>query len=538
MTERLNALNANWSQFTEDQRKTILTEAQAWITEHTDSDVILLTKILLARDVMRSNLLAALALLDEARSLIASNPTSKWLPEIMQLRASIYQMQGHRQEAFDLLVKAYTSSQAADNPALLAKISLHLGIIAANSGDYDGASVYLTRSLEYSKVVDVEPGQVAQTHLVLAQAHLERGAHDDALHHAEKALQGYAVLGSGNVNSAAALLTSIHLDRKDLGKARSALSQIVTASITPFQEISFLNLRAKLLSLEGSFQDAMEQHDRAVALAIKIGNHRLTINSIQLKCETYLAAGQHKEALGLLGTIDTDVKSGYDLLSLHELKAKAFEGIGDYHQALDEQKKFSALQKDLLSQRASNALSRLRAAQEVLQAEREAAHFRERSQFYAKELSQRTSYLVQQNEYVNRVIDHLQELTRQRPEISDVLKDIRKRLRELPGASFDWNEYIRLFDEIHPNALVILQQQYPDLSPTESKICSLVLAKLSNIDIARLLGTSERTVENHRHRLRKKLGLEAGVDLTAFLERTLAGNPDHQPATVLPPTVH
>jgi DNA-binding CsgD family transcriptional regulator len=106
-----------------------------------------------------------------------------------------------------------------------------------------------------------------------------------------------------------------------------------------------------------------------------------------------------------------------------------------------------------------------------------------------------------------------------------MLKDIRKRLRELPAASFDWNEYLRLFDEIHPSALAILQQQYPDLSPTESKICSLVLAKLSNVDIARLLACSERTVENHRHRLRKKLGLAAGVDLTAFLERTLSENP-------------
>jgi DNA-binding CsgD family transcriptional regulator len=527
MIEQLNTLHTKWSQFSDSERSAILLKADQWLeANESETELIVLTRILQARDlVKRSNLLAGLKLLDEAQSIVAADPNSKWRPEIDQLRATIYQMQGHRQDAFELLVKAYTSAEAVENHVLLSRISLSLGIIATNSGDYDGGSVYLQRSIEHSTKGEVDPSQVAQAHLILAQAQLERGAHEEALHHAERSLRGYTSVNSLHANSAATLMASIHLDRKDLLAARSVFARIVSDGLTPFQEISILNLRSKLLALEGNFTEAIAKHDHAISLSVKIGNNRLKINSVQLKCETLLAASKFVEALALLNSIDADVKGGYDMLSLHELKAKAYEGIGKYEEALGEQKKFANLQKELLSQRASNALARLRAAQEVLQAEREAAHFRERSQFYAKELSQRTSYLVQQNEYVNNVIDHIQAMASQRPDAIDLLKDIRKRLRQLPAASFDWNEYLRLFDEIHPNALTILEEKYPALTPIESKICSLVLSKLSNVDIARLLSLSERTVENHRYRLRKKLGISVDVDLTAFLERMLAERP-------------
>ncbi|HET6512210.1 MAG TPA: LuxR C-terminal-related transcriptional regulator [Candidatus Kapabacteria bacterium] len=524
MVERLATIYKRWGKYTDPEKWAAIEDAQAYILEHpADVEVRLVCGLLQVRGYIKGgDLHAALALLDDTESAFALHPLAGWIPELQRLRAMVFQMQGRRPEAFELLIKAYTSAEVEASHATLAQISLHLGIIAANSGDYDGASVYLQRSLEHSELDDVDLSQVAQAHLVLAQAQLERGAHEEAQHHAERSYSAYSEIGNADSSNAATLLVSIHLDRKDLKAAREVLTSISSQKVTPFQEISMLNLNAKLCSLEDRFQEAIGYHDSAIKLATKSGNNRLKVNSVQLKVETLLSASEFEEAFELLGTIMPEVSEGYDTLSLHELLGRALEGLGRYRDALEEQKKFSTLQKQLLSERASNALSRLRAAQEVLQAERDAAHFRERSQFYANELSQRTSYLVQQNEYINNVIDHIQSLASQRPDALELLKDIRKRLRQLPAASFDWNEYLRLFDEIHPNALAILKEEYPALTETESRVCSLVLAKLSNIEIGRLLSITERTVENHRHRLRKKLGLQVNTDLAVFLEQTVA----------------
>ncbi len=535
----LKRVYVRWSTLPEIDRYTALAaiEPNLGLSE-SPAEAQILWSLLRVRDVVDTpNRMQAVELLDVVEQLADQTHQNAWASEIHRLRAFILQCEGKLDEAFQLLIKASTEAQASENYWSMSMITLNLGVISANSGDYDGASVYLKRCLEHAQLADVDPAMQAHAHLILAQSQLERGATIEALYHSTKSYEGYRELGnSARLSSSATLLVSVNIELGNIASAKEVMATIDVEEATSVQLVSLLNLRAKLSCLEGSFTQAHIDHDRAIALASEIGNQRLTTNSIQLKCETLLLEGRADETIRLLESI-TDSK-GYDLLSLHELKGKALEQLGKFKAAFDEVKKFAVLQKELLSERASNALSRLRAAQEVLQAEREAAHFRERSQFYAKELSQRTSYLVQQNEYVNNVIDHIQLLSRQRPEVADMLKDIRKRLRELPAASFDWNEYIRLFDEIHPNALAVLQQQYPDLSPTESKICSLVLAKLSNGDIARLLSCSERTVENHRHRLRKKLGLAVGVDLTTFLERTLSEHPAAKPRVEAPATIH
>lgn len=46
------------------------------------------------------------------------------------------------------------------------------------------------------------------------------------------------------------------------------------------------------------------------------------------------------------------------------------------------------------------------------------------------------------------------------------------------------------------------------LTPSELRVCTLVRAMLSTREIASRLHIDERTVENHRVRIRRKLGLQ------------------------------
>lgn len=62
-----------------------------------------------------------------------------------------------------------------------------------------------------------------------------------------------------------------------------------------------------------------------------------------------------------------------------------------------------------------------------------------------------------------------------------------------------------------------LKDKYPDLTPSDLRLCAFLRMNLASKEIAPLLGISVRGVENHRYRLRKRLNLDADSNLTEFM---------------------
>ncbi|MCK6692317.1 MAG: hypothetical protein L6Q97_09460, partial [Thermoanaerobaculia bacterium] len=59
--------------------------------------------------------------------------------------------------------------------------------------------------------------------------------------------------------------------------------------------------------------------------------------------------------------------------------------------------------------------------------------------------------------------------------------------------------------------------QFHDLTPNEQKLCALLRLNLSTKEISNLMSISLRGVEIARYRLRKKLGLDQGQNLSKFI---------------------
>jgi|GEM_PF-5351906 len=57
----------------------------------------------------------------------------------------------------------------------------------------------------------------------------------------------------------------------------------------------------------------------------------------------------------------------------------------------------------------------------------------------------------------------------------------------------------------------------PPATPTELKVCTLLKSNLSTKKLAEVLNSSIHTVETHRRRIRKTLGLSGQANLTTFL---------------------
>ncbi|MCG8582757.1 MAG: hypothetical protein MI866_22730 [Bacteroidales bacterium] len=81
----------------------------------------------------------------------------------------------------------------------------------------------------------------------------------------------------------------------------------------------------------------------------------------------------------------------------------------------------------------------------------------------------------------------------------------------------DWQLFEANFEQAHETFLKTMKATYPDLTSSDLRLCAYLRINLTSKDIAPLLGITVRGVENHRYRLRKKLGLSAEDNLIDFI---------------------
>jgi DNA-binding NarL/FixJ family response regulator len=62
-----------------------------------------------------------------------------------------------------------------------------------------------------------------------------------------------------------------------------------------------------------------------------------------------------------------------------------------------------------------------------------------------------------------------------------------------------------------------LAKRFPQLSPIELRICTMIHKGMRSGEIARELSMKEHSVENHRFDIRTKLGLKPDQNLQTFL---------------------
>ena len=81
--------------------------------------------------------------------------------------------------------------------------------------------------------------------------------------------------------------------------------------------------------------------------------------------------------------------------------------------------------------------------------------------------------------------------------------------------NYEFQKRIDLLSNEFYNSLL---KQFPNLSKTEIKLCSLIRLDLDNYDIATLQNIDVSSVYKGRYRLRKKLNISSDTDLDAFLK--------------------
>ena len=136
-----------------------------------------------------------------------------------------------------------------------------------------------------------------------------------------------------------------------------------------------------------------------------------------------------------------------------------------------------------------------------------------------KELSSHILHLIQKNEALERIKKDLNEL------LKDDKRDHKKELKQLLhkinisiNQDTYWSEFRVIFEQVHQSFFDKIRAICDNLTANDLRLIALLKMNLHTSDITTLLGVSQDSLRVIRYRLRKKLKLEQGENLSAFLQ--------------------
>ena len=142
----------------------------------------------------------------------------------------------------------------------------------------------------------------------------------------------------------------------------------------------------------------------------------------------------------------------------------------------------------------------------------------------SSQLADSTMNLVRKNDMLQELDLQMQELSgiigkdTPKSSINKMIKDVRRSIQRNIKEDENWEKFEENFNLVYDNFMKKLTEQFPDLKANDKKLCAYLRMGLSSKEMASLLNTTLRSIETARYRLRKKLNLKQGQNLTSFIQ--------------------
>ena len=130
-----------------------------------------------------------------------------------------------------------------------------------------------------------------------------------------------------------------------------------------------------------------------------------------------------------------------------------------------------------------------------------------------RELFSKTNFIMQRNEYLQRLKDNL---SKDNNLPSTYYNKIKRDISSLITSEATYDEFDKKFIEVFPDFYKKMNERYK-LSKVDFRLIAYIKMNKSNNEIAQISGISMRTVQSQRYRLAKKLNLQKNQSLNAFI---------------------
>lgn len=211
-------------------------------------------------------------------------------------------------------------------------------------------------------------------------------------------------------------------------------------------------------------------------------------------------------------------------IRVHKFLAIALENSGNIKVSLEHYKSFMELERRLTDYKVRQKLMVFELHDHRKKADNRRKELQHRQEQLKREAKARAVEMAKESLRLARTDEFLQNLRRRianlehanghtKELVEEIVQDIDNNQDNLQA----WNSFEQGLQRFDPEFLQCLAQRCPSLTSAELRICSLLRMNLSNKEIAGLLNISGRTLDTHRGRIRKKLGLGRGDDIAETL---------------------
>lgn len=135
-----------------------------------------------------------------------------------------------------------------------------------------------------------------------------------------------------------------------------------------------------------------------------------------------------------------------------------------------------------------------------------------------KAMTAATLKLVQNSERDSRSLKMLEDIEKNTNDegkrcIKSLINDYK-----LQSYNSNWDEFELLFEKVHQSFHEKLNEQFPELTPNERKLCVFLKLNMSNKQISQITFQTDEALKKARLRLRKKLNIDRDTNLVSFFQ--------------------
>jgi tetratricopeptide (TPR) repeat protein/DNA-binding CsgD family transcriptional regulator len=455
----------------------------------------------------------------------------------------------------DYYIKAQDIIDKLNNPKLKAQFDREFAFLKIRLGQLSQSIFYFNRSLEYFLETENDY-MISSIYSGLGTSYLRMNNKDSAYIYLQKAKK--INIKTKDYPALSSVLQNLSLINRDKGNFEDALKNLKEASALNKEMKHLLKLRTNYISISQCFMylDKFDSSEYYYNLANEIEsvdkkeilqNYILMYNinksrnnekalfwlekafdlkdsvnksfskkdldmlESQLKVRQEKAVSAQKQKQARQKILFISLFSGLLLIFLiiiyrknqtrkklnKELEIKNEEIASKNNQLSDQNEELSILN-DKIQQESSEKIK----LQEEL-------HNKEISQ-RDKELKNLSIEILDKNKAIEHLRANLDKECEAKPEIRAVMMKSLEDSLNLMDNQRNFDEYMKLiYKDFHANML----EKFPDLSPAELKICTLMKMNYDSKDIAAFLNRSHRTIETHRSNIRKKMNLGTEANL-------------------------
>lgn len=474
--------------------------------------------------------------LQELEALLEGEKDPLFLARLQLVKGAVYTYAGKDLEALLYCENAATQYEALGIPRQAAIAFSNMGLIYLGIGLNEKALEYMRKSLTLFQSLGY-PSRIAKVSNDMAMAFKNSEIPDSALQYIQVALD-YFTASQDDYRRAMtySTLSNIHLELQEYDKA--LMYNDSSLAICERQAISYGVLLNQVNRADAYVE--MGQYRRAVNLLDRALGHWGSDLPRDGKGQTYRTYARAYDALGDQRRAAQYYKMALEATdSLYDHRQQALMlSMDNTFQTFRAEKEITQLNEAVQAARLHRSIALFgvllsllavvivvisaRARRQRNEFEVDLARRRLRELELEREVNQKEElYQDMKQQFVHKVSEELLadlktlKFSLPQAERAPVEKVIRKvSAANLTEQVEDINQKLSHVNEAYEQRLL---QLYPDLSPTELKVCHLIKLKLSTREMSKILNRSEKTISNYRSALRRKMDIDPSTNLATHL---------------------